>query len=88
MSHRFYPIFSISVGLAAVALGIMPCWNGCQSADRTSTAVRVSQSRRLMGVPWTITLYAATADKAHAAVDAAFAEVARLEAILSDYAPE
>lgn len=88
MSHRFYPIFSISVGLAAVALGIMPFWNGCQPADRTSTAVRVSQSRRFMGVPWTITLYAATADKAHAAVDAAFDEVARLEAILSDYAPE
>ena len=88
MSHRFYPIFSISVGLAAVALAIMPFWNGCQPADRTSTAVRVSQSRRLMGVPWTITLYAATADKAHAAVDAAFDEVARLEAILSDYAPE
>jgi len=88
MSHRFYPIFSISVGLAAVALWIMPCWIGCQPAARTSTAVRVTQSRRLMGVPWTITLYAATADKAHAAVDAAFDEVARLEAILSDYAPE
>ena len=37
-----------------------------------------------MGVPWTITVYASQA-AAHAAIAAAFAEISRLEGILSDY---
>ena len=41
-----------------------------------------------MGVPWTITVYAATPEAGGEAVAAAFAEVGRLEAILSDYEPE
>jgi thiamine biosynthesis lipoprotein len=40
-----------------------------------------------MGVSWTITLFAATPEQAAAAIAAAYAEVARLEAILSDYDP-
>jgi FAD:protein FMN transferase len=40
-----------------------------------------------MGVSWTITLYAAAPEQAAAAIAAAYAEVARLEAILSDYDP-
>lgn len=51
-------------------------------------AVRVTQTRRLMGVPWTITLHAADAAAARAAIDAGFAEVGRLERILSDYDPD
>ena len=47
----------------------------------------VSETRRLMGVPWTITLHAASRTAGQAALVAAFAEVARLEAILSDYDP-
>ena len=41
----------------------------------------------MMGVPWTITLYAPSEAVGRAALTAAFAEVARLEAILSDYDP-
>lgn len=49
--------------------------------------VRVSESRRLMGVPWTITAFAATREAGRAAVAEAFTEVERLEEILSDYDP-
>jgi thiamine biosynthesis lipoprotein len=40
-----------------------------------------------MGVPWTITLHAASRSAGREALTAAFAEVARLEGILSDYDP-
>jgi thiamine biosynthesis lipoprotein len=53
-----------------------------------ATTTRVSQTQRLMGVPWTITLHAETAAVGDAAIAAGFAEVARLERILSDYDPE
>jgi FAD:protein FMN transferase len=41
-----------------------------------------------MGVPWTITLYAESPAAGRAALAAGFAEVARLERILSDYDPQ
>jgi thiamine biosynthesis lipoprotein len=41
-----------------------------------------------MGVPWTITVHAETAAAGRAAIAAGFAEVARLEGILSDYDPQ
>lgn len=41
-----------------------------------------------MGAPWTITVHAETRQRGEAAIAAAFAEVARLERILSDYDPE
>lgn len=50
-------------------------------------AERVTATRRLMGVPWTITVYAPSQATGVAAIEAGFAEVARLEAILSDYDP-
>lgn len=50
--------------------------------------IRVSASRRLMGVPWTITVHAATAAAGERGVAAALDEVERLEAILSDYRPD
>jgi thiamine biosynthesis lipoprotein len=40
-----------------------------------------------MGAPWTITVYAADGEAGRAAIAAAFAEVERLERILSDYDP-
>ena len=49
--------------------------------------VRVSQTQRLMGVPWTITVYAESDAAGRAAIAAGFAEVARLESLLSDYDP-
>lgn len=49
--------------------------------------VRVSQTQRLMGVPWTITVYAESDAAGRTAIAAGFAEVARLESLLSDYDP-
>jgi len=49
--------------------------------------VRVRATERLMGVPWTITAHAVTEPSGREAVAAAFAEVGRLERILSDYDP-
>jgi len=50
--------------------------------------VRVSGSRRLMGVPWIVTVHAATTAAGERGVAAALDEVERLEAILSDYRPD
>ncbi len=47
----------------------------------------MTATRRLMGAPWTITVYAPSQAAGAAAIEAGFAEVARLEAILSDYDP-
>jgi thiamine biosynthesis lipoprotein len=41
-----------------------------------------------MGVPWTITVYAESDAAGHGAIAAAFAEIERLEGVLSDYDPE
>jgi thiamine biosynthesis lipoprotein len=61
----------------------------CAVACRSGAAPeRMSETRRLMGVPWTITLHAPSRDAGRTALAAAFAEVARLEAILSDYDPQ
>ncbi len=50
--------------------------------------VRISGGRKLMGVPWTVTVHAATAAAGERRVAAALDEVERLEAILSDYRPD
>ena len=49
---------------------------------------RLSETRRLMGVPWTISVFAADQEVGRDALAAAFAEVERLEKVLSDYDPE
>jgi thiamine biosynthesis lipoprotein len=59
-----------------------------KQADQAPPTERVSQTQRLMGVPWTITVYAETAAAGRAAIAAGFAEAARLERVLSDYDPE
>lgn len=56
-------------------------------AERHAVGDRHRVTERHMGVPWTITVHAAAAEQARAAVAAAFAEVARLDRILSDYDP-
>ena len=61
----------------------------CTVACRPAVSpVRVSETRRAMGVPWTITVYASSTPAGRAGLAAAFTEVDRLEAILSDYAPQ
>jgi thiamine biosynthesis lipoprotein len=67
--------------LAACLTTVMAVAGGCGRVE----AVRMSETRRLMGVPWTITLYAASEAAGREAAAAAFAEVERLEGILSDY---
>ena len=57
--------------------------NTMSSADVPQ--VRISGGRRLMGVPWTVTVYAATPAAGERGVEAALDGVERLEAILSDY---
>ena len=68
-------------GKAAFLL-LAACAAACRSAPAPE---RMSETRRLMGVPWTITLHAASRSAGREALAAAFAEVARLEGILSDY---
>jgi FAD:protein FMN transferase len=60
---------------------------GCGQPEPAAKAgrTRFQETRRLMGVPWTITVYATTVEQARAATTAAFTEIARLEGILSDY---
>jgi len=64
--------------LAALAVA------SCAQAPSPSP-LRVSETRKHMGVAWTITVYAPSRPHAAAALAAAHAEVARLEAIFSDY---
>ncbi|MFM8735226.1 MAG: FAD:protein FMN transferase [Pirellulales bacterium] len=59
---------------------------GCGSLV-TADPVRVSATEHLMGVAWTITLYAPERAAGEAAIAAGFAEARRLERILSDYDP-
>ena len=82
----FPPVYPTVARLAACLLVVVA---GCMRSEPAMNAshVRVRETRRLVGVPWTITLYAGTAAAAQAASDAAFAEIARLEGILSDYDP-
>ena len=48
---------------------------------------RISETRRLMGVPWTISIYAADQPTGGRAITEAFAEILRLERVLSNYEP-
>jgi len=61
---------------------------GVAAAESPAVApVRVGATERLMGVPWTSTVHAAAERAGREAIAAAFAEVGRLERILSDYDP-
>ena len=81
------------LGFVARGVGVLAVCVVCgpeagSSPPSPSAATRVSQTQRLMGVPWTITVHAETAAAGRAAIVAGFAEVARLERILSDYDPQ
>ncbi len=80
-------VYPTAIWLAACVLALA---GGCRQHDTAEPppAARVSETRRLMGVPWTITVFAATPEAGRGAVEAAFAEVGRLEGILSDYDTE
>jgi thiamine biosynthesis lipoprotein len=48
----------------------------------------LTATRRIMGAPWKIVAHAADATAGEAAIAAAFAEIERLEKVLSDYDPD
>jgi FAD:protein FMN transferase len=75
-------------GAGVLAVCVVCAAEAGSSPPGPSAATRVSQTQRLMGVPWTITVHAETAAAGRAAIAAGFAEVARLERILSDYDPQ
>ena len=97
MTTGFYRTW---VANAALAIGLLARWAGSVAAGLAcgqeaggsppghDAAARICQTQRLMGVPWTITVYAESADAGRAAIAAGFAEVTRLERILSDYDSE
>jgi thiamine biosynthesis lipoprotein len=84
MRERFY---RRRLCRAAVGAGLAAIVAGCAAPAPPKPAGRFAETRRLMGVPWTITVQATTAAEAATAIGAAFAEVQRLEGILSDYDP-
>jgi thiamine biosynthesis lipoprotein len=61
---------------------------GCAAPHDDAAPVRLTETRRAMGVPWTISVFAPSAPAGRAALAAAFTEIARLDAILSDYDPQ
>jgi len=75
-------VYTRGLVLAAVLMAA-----GTLACRPAAGPVRISETRRAMGVPWTITLYAPHVPAGRAALAAAFAEVHRLEGMLSDYDP-
>ncbi|MFM7109138.1 MAG: FAD:protein FMN transferase [Planctomycetaceae bacterium] len=80
-------VYRTAVATAALALAVNAA--GCtRPAGEDAGTARWAETRRLMGVPWTITVAGVDEAAARTAIAAAFAEVARLERVLSDYDPE
>ena len=70
---------SFQISVLIVALGLV----GCATAHRSTARFEYTQPQ--MGLPFRIVLYAADKPSADAAADAAFARVAELNSVLSDY---
>jgi thiamine biosynthesis lipoprotein len=75
------------VAIAAAVAAVGCDRGGAPTATAAPEAVRVSDTRPLMGVDWTITVYAPDRAAGTRAIDAGFVEAHRLERILSDYDP-
>lgn len=75
------------VALMAACLASAGCGRGVPAAP-AEAALRLTETRPLMGVAWTITVHARDRAGGSEAIAAGFAEAARLERILSDYDPE
>jgi len=74
---------TLALGLIAIPAGCRP-----RVESRADAPLRLAETRRFMAVPWTVTVHAADEATGRRAVAAAFAEIARIEAILTDYEPE
>lgn len=82
MGRQVYP----SLVTVAVLIGWLPMASGAAAPVEPSS--RLSETRRLMGAPWTITVWIDDAEAGEGAIAAAFDEIARLEKVLSDYDPK
>lgn len=78
----------VARGAAVLAASVASGGETESTPPGSDAPARVCQTQRLMGVPWTITVHAESAAAGRVAIAAGFAEVARLERILSDYDPE
>ena len=80
MVKRFYRIAEVTALVASLA--------GAAVANESEALVPVTGSRRIMGAPWKIKVFAPQQAAGEAAIAAALDEVDRLEKVLSDYDPE
>jgi len=88
MIAEFYRVPVVAAAPAARRTGwLLAVWACLGAPVVAAEPGRFTETRRLMGVPWTITVCGPTAEAAAAAIAAGFTEVARLERILSDYDP-
>ena len=89
---RFYRVWAVNaallVGLIVGSTPLLVTTALATQPELSTQTERVSQTQRLMGVPWTITVHAESVAAGRRAIAAGFAEVTRLERILSDYDPE
>jgi thiamine biosynthesis lipoprotein len=67
---------------------LVPICLGLATPAIAQNPVAVTAGRRIMGAPWKIKVFAADHATAEAAVEAALAEVERLDRVLSDYDSE
>ena len=80
-------VYRTTVAAAALALAV-GATSGCtRPAAGDAGAKRWAETRPLMGVSWTITVAGIDEAPARTAIAAAFAEVSRLERVLSDHDP-
>lgn len=82
-------VASVYPTVARLAACVLMVVAGCARPEPAAEPppTRFRETRRLMGVPWSIIVYAASGEEARFAIGAAFAEISRLERILSDYDP-
>ena len=86
MINKVYPRRPIATAALfcwpLLVMGWLETWLlGCHPTGGPAPAARVSESMRLMGVPWTITVYADSEAAGRTAIAAGFAEAARLERV-------
>jgi thiamine biosynthesis lipoprotein len=79
----------VAASALTLALGLIVIPAGCRPRveSRADAPLRLAETRRFMAVPWTVTVQAADEETGRRALAAAFAEIARIEAILTDYDP-
>lgn len=85
MTRRVFKLSSLLALVGAILFGGLV---GCRSVSPQAQLARFEFQQPHMGTLFTITLYATNETAARVAADAAFAEVAKLNQIMTDYDPE